>query len=81
MGDIEWWLAGLTVLARDVATYRGVGHAVLSGEGEDVRGARDAAGGAGAAVTHRELVEVKPELTDSLTESLDKINTGAAAPV
>ena len=69
------------MLARDVATYRGVGHAVLGGEGEDVRGACDAAGGAGAAVTHRELVEVKPELTDSLTESLDKINTGAAATV
>ena len=53
----------------------------MCGEGEDVRGPSDAAGGAGAAVPSGELIKVKPELTDAITEPLDKIDTGTSTAV
>ena len=57
-------VALLTVLPRDVAAHRGVGHLVGGGEGEHVRAARHAPRRRARAVADRELVKVQPDLED-----------------
>ena len=54
----------LTVLPRDVAAHRGVGHLVGGGEGEHVRAARHAPRRRARAVADSELVKVQPDLED-----------------